>query len=197
MEFIGFQKMPRLSRDVIISEKIDGTNAQIAIEEMNGFPIPGAIYEKDGLSLFAGSKNRWLTIENDNYGFAKWAKEHGEELLQLGPGRHFGEWWGQGIQRGYGLKEKRFSLFNVSRWNDETKPECCHVVPVLWKGTFNTEDIDACLKSLERRGSEAAPGYTNPEGIVIYHTAGNFSFKKTIEKDDVPKTKELFNEPKS
>lgn len=28
MEFQGFPKMPRLSREVIISEKLDGTNAQ-------------------------------------------------------------------------------------------------------------------------------------------------------------------------
>jgi hypothetical protein len=26
-----------------------------------------------------------------------------------------------------------------------------------------------------------------PEGVVIFHTAGNLMFKKTIEKDEQPK----------
>jgi len=98
-EFKEFPKMARMSRDVIISEKIDGTNAQILITP-------------DG-DLFTGSRTRWITPADDNHGFARWAEGNRDELLKLGPGRHFGEWWGQGIQRGYGLKEKRLSLFNV------------------------------------------------------------------------------------
>jgi hypothetical protein len=95
-EFREFPKMARLSREIIITEKIDGTNAQIFIGE-------------DG-EFLCGSRTRWITPENDNYGFAKWAYERKDDLIRdLGPGRHFGEWWGQGIQRGYGLKEKRFS----------------------------------------------------------------------------------------
>ncbi|HLE80817.1 MAG TPA: RNA ligase family protein, partial [Dehalococcoidia bacterium] len=100
-DFQEFGKIYRLSRDCIITEKIDGTNAQVVVLE-------------DGRVL-AGSRNRWITPEADNFGFARWVKEHEEELRSLGPGRHYGEWWGSGIQRGYGLKEKRFSLFNVSR----------------------------------------------------------------------------------
>jgi hypothetical protein len=33
----------------------------------------------------------------------------------------------------------------------------------------------------------AAPGFMNPEGVVIYHTAGDLYFKKTIKNDDKPK----------
>lgn len=33
MEFQGFQKIPRLSRECIITEKIDGTNAFIEVLE--------------------------------------------------------------------------------------------------------------------------------------------------------------------
>src|SRR5687767_3287692 len=102
LEFLEFPKMARLSREVIISEKIDGTNAQILITEDGGF--------------YTGSRNRWVTPEQDNFGFSKWAHENKELLMKLGVGRHFGEWWGAGIQRTYGLKEKRFSLFNSSRW---------------------------------------------------------------------------------
>lgn len=84
MEFQGFPKMARLSREVIISEKLDGTNAQILITE-------------DG-EMLVGSQTRWITPEDDNYGFARWAEENRAELLcKLGHGRHFGEWWGQGI----------------------------------------------------------------------------------------------------
>ena len=189
MEFIGFPKMPRLSREIIITEKIDGTNAQIAIIEQDGFPSPGALYETGSLALFAGSRTRWITPADDNYGFAKWCLENAEELLRLGPGRHFGEWWGRGIQRGYGLKEKRFSLFNVGRWADDAiRPNCCHVVPTLHRGIFNTFDVEQTLEWLRRYGSAAAPGFMRPEGIIVYHSAGNFGMKKTIEKDEIPKS---------
>src|SRR5690349_11912868 len=99
MEFEAFNKIARLSRNCTITEKIDGTNACIAISD-------------DGKDFFIGSRSRWITPEDDNFGFARWATEHREELLLLGPGRHWGEWWGAGIQRRYGVPEKRFSLFN-------------------------------------------------------------------------------------
>jgi hypothetical protein len=188
MEFVGFPKIARLSREIVVTEKIDGTNAHICIVEQEGHPIPGAIFWKDGLSLLAGSRTRWITPGDDNYGFARWAVNNGEELLQLGPGSHFGEWWGQGIQRNYGLKEKRFSLFNVGRWNIENRPpEICHVVPTLYTGIFNTMTVHNVLGELGEFGSEAAPGFMRPEGIIIYHSAARTMFKKTIEKDDQPK----------
>lgn len=180
IEFESFPKIARLSREVIITEKIDGTNAQIYIpnedEKANSFR-----------KVWAGSRNRWLEPGSDNFGFAAWVDIHWEDLLKLGPGRHFGEWWGQGIQRGYGLKEKRFSLFNTGRWNAENKPECCHVVPVLYKGLFDDEHVSQSLMVLKEFGSMAAPGFKNPEGIVLYHTHANVLFKKTFEKDSTGK----------
>ena len=189
MEFVKSPKMPRLSREVIVTEKIDGANAQIGIMEMEGFPIPGAIYEAEGLALFAGSRNRWITPANDNFGFAKWCMNNAKELLDLGIGRHYGEWWGQGIQRGYELKERRFSLFNVLRWTDDmVRPKCCHVVPELWRGIFNTTIIESELDRLRAEGSKASPGFMQPEGVVVFHTAWNFGMKKTLEKDETPKS---------
>ena len=175
MDFLEFPKMPRLAREIIITEKIDGTNAQIAITDEG--------------EMFVGSRSRWITPEQDNHGFARWAREHETELLDLGPGRHFGEWWGSGIQRGYGLQkgEKRFSLFNVSRWADE-RPGCCDVVPVLYRGQFHTAAADEALEQLRVNGSRAAPGFMKPEGIVLFHIAGNFGFKRTLEKDEIPKS---------
>lgn len=176
MEFAGFGKIARLSREMIITEKLDGTNAQIAIGENGEF--------------FVGSRTRWITPDDDNHGFARWAYANKDELMKLGPGRHFGEWWGQGIQRNYGLSEKRFSLFNVSRWSDDAvRPACCSVVPLLLKGPFSTEVIDCAVDILSERGSYAAPGFMKPEGIIVYHVASGSFFKKTIEKDDEPKSK--------
>lgn len=191
--FSEFPKVARLSREVIISEKIDGTNAQILILE-------------DG-QMLAGSRTKWITPQDDNYGFAKWAEEHRQELLALGAGRHFGEWWGQGIQRKYGMNEKRWSLFNASRWclagetpqcipaadprivkMQDVLPACCHLVPVLYRGIFTTDACESAIADLRANGSKAAPGYKFAEGIVCFHVAGNVGFKKTLEKDEVPKT---------
>ena len=120
-------------------------------------------------------------------------KDHEEELRAgLGLGRHFGEWWGGSIQRKYGLKEKRFSLFNVRRWGDDPRvkdplatprPACCHAVPVLYVGPFDTVAIDKVLWDLEYGGSVAAPGFNKPEGIVVFHTAASVLFKKTLGGD--------------
>lgn len=167
--FVEFPKLFRLSRECIITEKLDGTNAQVFVGD-------------DGRVL-AGSRNRWLSTDADNFGFAAWVKEHEDELRTLGPGRHFGEWWGSGIQRRYGLKEKRFSLFNVARWQDN-RPACCHVVPVLYRGIFETEHVHAAIEKLLKEGSIAAPGFMDPEGIVCFHVAGNVGFKKTLVKDE-------------
>ena len=210
MRFVEFKKIPRLSRDMILTEKIDGSNGQIAIIPSDSEDFIGCedgfveqcclankqIDETKWLYMFAGSRNRWLSTgkQNDNHAFAYWVKENSEELFQLGPGRHFGEWFGKGIQRGYGLEEKRWALFNVSKWQnkdvplvDEKQkypPSCCEVVPILFEGTFMTESIDAILEQLKNNGSKAVPGYMNPEGICIYHTAAGQYFKKTIENDE-------------
>lgn len=169
-EFQGFNKIARFSRLAYVTEKIDGTNAQIYIG-------------KDG-EFLTGSRNRWITPEDDNHGFSAWAHENKSELIKLGPGRHFGEWWGQSIQRGYGLKERRFSLFNVHRWTGEPLPSCVSLVPVIWEGSFDGVDVGPLMSHLDRVGSYAAPGFMQPEGIVIFHTAANVSFKKTFTQDE-------------
>lgn len=189
--FTPWPKIPRLSREIIISEKIDGTNASIYIGEDRTFLV--------------GSRTRWITPENDNYGFAAWARDNKEELLLLGPGHHFGEWWGKGIQRGYGLNERRFSLFNTRRWENNTgignnlppmavnieigfAVGCCSVVPVLYRGEFGTPMVNQILLELRSLGSFAAPGFMDPEGIIIYHVAGGHYYKKTIKDDESPKS---------
>lgn len=198
MEFQKFNKIPRLSRDCIITEKIDGTNAQIFITSFTDdiatdhteFVQKHCLYEKNGLFIFAGSRRKWLDISSkgDNFGFAKWVQANAEELIKLGEGRHYGEWWGKGIQRGYNIDEKVFSLFNVSKWNDpEVRPKCCRVVPILYEGIFDTDAVTDFIEGLRANGSHCVPGYMNPEGIIIYHTASNSLFKKTVINDEKPK----------
>lgn len=193
-EFQGFPKIARLSRDMLVSEKIDGTNAAVVVPDDPAAP------------LLAQSRNRFITPEDDNFGFAGWVWLHAKELRGLGPGRHFGEWFGCGINRAYGLTERRFALFNTSRWHplvwehfeDERcrhsgnkfvprlfvpPPACCQVVPALYLGLFDTAVIEQQLRELAAGGSRAVEGFMRPEGIVIYHIRANVLFKKTIGPD--------------
>ena len=189
MDFVEFPKIARLNREIVITEKIDGTNAQVMIVRAGAdgnqpnwdrtavVQSAGVVYD-----VYAGSRSRWITPSADNFGWARWVFEHAEELLELGEGSHFGEWWGAGIQRRYGLMEKRWSLFNVSRWGD-ARPACCHVVPVLARG-IGFGVVAEAMERLRREGSVAAPGFMKPEGIVAFHMQGNVGFKATLERDE-------------
>jgi hypothetical protein len=175
VKFESFGKIPRLLKmPMIITEKIDGTNAQICISD-------------DGKEIQAGSRKRFVTPKDDNFGFASWVEQFKDELLALGPGRHFGEWWGRGIQRGYGLSEKRFSLFNTGKWSTG-RPECTSIVPVLYYGEFSQQGIEDVKSELLAGGSKASPGFMNPEGVIIYLPKANLLFKSTY--DDTHKGEE-------
>jgi hypothetical protein len=178
IEFEAWPSTPRLFRDMVITEKIDGTNAAIVIDESGGFACQ--------------SRKRLVTPDDDNFGFAAWAHERREELTAvLGPGRHFGEWWGKGIQRGYGLTERRFSLFNVQRWGlaadgplYSTWPAGLSVVPMLHTGPFSLLGVEVVKNRLRISGSQAAPGFKDPEGVIVWHTAARQKFKSTYEDCD-------------
>lgn len=200
VDFEAFQKIPRFSAGVVVTEKLDGTNAQVYIEEVTSYSVldeskllacvPGPNFGDSSRAIYAGSRNRWVTTQDDNYGFARWVVANAEELVKLGPGRHFGEWWGNGIQRGYGLKEKHFSLFNVRRWIDDPKlPDCCYLVPVVQEGGF--EAVTEAMRLLAEYGSMASPGYGNPEGVIIYHRGSRQIYKKTFEYDQKGKSAAL------
>jgi hypothetical protein len=215
MDFEPFPKIARLNRDIVITEKIDGTNAAVLIEEVEptpsgSAPIPGGFMLNDttpaGRRTFvvqAQSRKRLITPEDDNFGFAGWVYENRADLIRLlGPGRHFGEWWGRGIQRGYGLDHKRFSLFNPTfQWGvliDQSplrRAGYIDTVPVLYEGPFlpigefaaEPTPWHQALWELRNTGSAAAPGFMRPEGIVVYHTAARQPFKVTLEHDEKPK----------
>jgi len=232
--FEGWPKTPRLFRDMIVTEKIDGTNAavlivpwSVAVAESSqsfnwtegyfrewhpagknlitvvGTPNRKAFndlhwteYGPDAFAVFAQSRKRLITPDQDNYGFATWVRDNAAHLVEiLGEGRHYGEWWGQGIQRGYGLDHKRFSLFNVKRYfpllqaaasEDNLLPNL-NLVPILYEGRFDTKTVGLVLGGLAAGGSHAAPGFDRPEGVIVYHHALNGVFKATRDNDDEPK----------
>jgi hypothetical protein len=200
-EFTGFPSIARLRRDCVISEKIDGTNAAVYVEELNSetdysqdkFLLAEVKDETQVFDTYYGvmaqSRKRLITPQDDNFGFARWVQNNAEQLAKtLGPGLHFGEWWGSGIQRGYGLTkgEKRFSLFNTARWKDVdfSAVQGLGVVPELFVGEFSTENIDQAKAALLEFGSVASPGFDRPEGIVVYHTASKSLYKVTYGPED-------------
>lgn len=215
IEFTPWPKIARLNRDIVITEKIDGTNAAIGVIPFTvpcSCDEPGCenviVVEDVPPTVYAQSRSRIITPEDDNFGFARFVSDNADALASLlGPGVHFGEWWGQGIQRGYGLDHKRFSLFNRARWGFLDDPDylatqprpIVGVVPLLYEGSFDgwadgkldpVEDgtpWNWALYRLRGHGSYAAPGFMKPEGIVVYHTAANQMFKVTIEGDEKPK----------
>ena len=178
IQFEEFPKISRWSRDIVITEKLDGTNACVIITT-------------DG-EVAAQSRTRLITPEDDNFGFAKWVQDNKKTLIEdLGEGRHFGEWWGKGIQRTYGMDKRCFSLFNSVRWLEKSsdfKTNNLRVVPQMYHGIMGEQIITDALHRLGTVGSCAAKGFTKPEGIVIFHTHSRTMFKKTLEKDEKGKS---------
>jgi hypothetical protein len=179
-EFRPWPKTPRLFKNTTITEKIDGTN--------------GAIHVTEDGEVFAQSRNRMLSVVAgvDNAGFAAWAYNNSSALAEtLGVGTHFGEWWGHGINRGYGCApgERYFSLFNTDKWGHlwgSSPLDSLSVVPVLWSGTMDTAAVVDVARKLRADGSKAKPGFMRPEGLCLFHSASNQIFKYPFDKDDKP-----------
>ena len=212
--FQEFPKIPRLKKGMVVTEKIDGSNAQVFVVKKDEHPVgredifevDSIVYEDETFAVWAGSRNRWLQPgkNTDNFGFAAWVVDNAPELIRLGAGRHYGEWYGKGIQRGYGLSDRRFALFNVGRWYSELNrrsgmyfdesgaterlppypPPCCDVVPVLYYGSFSLASVENCMDDLLARGSRVAL-FEDPEGVVVYHEAAKQYFKHLF--DPTPK----------
>lgn len=215
MDFQAWPKTPRLFRDIVITEKIDGTNAAINIQKYDTKSPP----EGDNCNAFAHvsgegdemycvgaqSRNRlifpagWDGNNNaDNAGFARWVDQNAQRLYDLlGPGRHYGEWWGRSVGRKYDMNHNIFSLFNTNKWGEITKAigqtfgepyelgdGRINSVPVLYQGPFDQGQIESALWRLRKDGSQAAPGFLNPEGICVYHTQSKQVYKVTLDNND-------------
>jgi hypothetical protein len=216
VRFQPFPKIPRLNRNIIITEKIDGTNAAIHITDKKIIGWTGVLGDTQGpfpeyedISpplVVAQSRTRLLTTEEDNFGFAKWVEQNAQALREvLGNGLHFGEWWGQGVQRGYRQTRKWFSLFDYTRWSSDPSVASLstigvQVVPVLYTGPWmavvggsnevypvRNEDgtftgvlrfaPDLMLEHLSQRGSVAATVGLEPNGTPVV-------YKKNSETGD-------------
>lgn len=194
--FEPFPKLTRFTHDWTVTEKIDGTNAQVFIVNTEAYAGPDDVELDakldiiDGFAIFAGSRNRLLGLgKQDNHGFAQFVYENRTALIRtLGEGRHFGEWYGAGLGRKYGLNHKRFALFNAGRWTGVDLPDRVEVVPTLFQGFLaDSSQFDICLAELQQMGSRIAPNFMNPEGIVMYHGPSRTAFKRTFEYDEAGK----------
>ena len=167
VEFKAWEKIPRENPfTVTITEKMDGTNACIIIQ--------------DGCIVGVQSRKRLITPEDDNYGFSAWVDENKDDLVNLGDGYHYGEWAGLGIQKNpHALDGKQFFLFNTFRWNDQNpnRPKCCEVVPVLFQGQLNPETIPELLIKMQDDATENQ----RPEGVIAYYHAFRKYTKHTIK----------------
>lgn len=193
--FVKFPSLTRFSHDWVITEKIDGTNACVLIlprdADDDGFV---AVSITKDFKLYAQSRNNLIYPDQDNAGFAGWVKNNTAALAEiLGEGRHFGEWCGAGIQRRYGLPNKKFALFNTHRWRDLSgHPDGgllngqLTVVPVLAEGYMDNPGQVAldCMNKLKEQGSAFAPGFMDPEGVVMRHNPSGTVFKKTFDYDE-------------
>lgn len=171
-EFKSYPKIERIGKMFMqITQKIHGTNAQVYIFET-----------ESGLELLCGSRTRWITPEDDNYGFARFVHENKTEFIEkLGVGQHFGEWAGYGINNGEGLKEKIFVLFDFFRYTDDL-PKNCIKVPVLYSGPVDFSKIEELSNELKQQGSKICPGFMRVEGMVI--NISGTRYKKIFEAEE-------------
>jgi hypothetical protein len=189
---------PDLFANATLTELLDGHTVGIHVEALKRRPGTGEVTIRDGDVLRASpdgvaqfyrvwvqDRHRIVTPDqHDLQGVAAWARAHAAELAEtLGPGIHFGEWWGYKVCRGYGLPagDRRFSLFNTARWRfiDGTQVPSLYIVPILWEGPLgdNWGTVMEQVQKLEVEGSAAVPGYRFPEGVMLYHAGADTMMK--------------------
>jgi intein/homing endonuclease len=168
-EFIAFPKIPRLHRECVITEKIDGTN--------------GVVYITDDGDMFIGSRNRWLSVDSDNFGFHRWATENRDEVMKLGPGRHNGEWWGcldsetsvklaDGSSKNIGVIVNNQLNVEVMSYNfilNQFEPKKV----VGWKRAPATNDWISMTYKRKHRGGRACSVNLTPNHIVYTRRNGD------------------------
>ena len=198
--YASFPSIERLENIYcVISEKVDGTNGLIEINEV--FPVG----EPKEIQIRFGSRNRYITFNNDNADFANFFRHYearfkdvaadiilkelevsGETLTECQeqyPLRIYGEWFGSGIQRGYGLKDKFFMPFSTFYAEKLIEYQVPNIVKpnIMYTGKFNKLTADMCMNTLAIHGSGIIKDYKRPEGIVIHFPKYNFRLKQTFE----------------
>jgi len=137
MDFQSFAEIENVSSiQFSITQKLHGTNACVFIFQTQG----------GSLDLKCGSRTRWVTPGDDNYGFATFVYQHKDEFIaKLGEGRHYGEWVGPQIGSSEGLTEKTLVLFAWWRFTNKLLPPRTRLVPVLYNGPVDMEQIAKCI----------------------------------------------------
>jgi len=176
-DFIKFDKIQSFDGiHVEITQKINGTNAQIFIyEDENG-----------DKQLKCGSRERWLSPgkSTDNFGFCEFVYARRDEFIdKLGLGRHYGEWAGPGIQLGEGLSEKQLFLFDWKKFKN-LEMDRVSIVPILFSDVTHSPiaRMFSSFDYLRNNGSFLSPGFMNVEGIVI--KIGKQFFKKVFNPEE-------------
>lgn len=167
MEFQAFEKIGSLKKiDMAVTQKIHGTNAAVYIYE---YTSTNGISHEPRIGIRCQSRSRFIFPGDDNYGFASFVEINKQEFIRLlGPGLHFGEWAGPGINSGEGLTQKTFVLFDWWKFPPERQlPPQTTVVPLLYSGPFNLEVLEGLATNLKSYGSKLVPGFMRPEGMVI------------------------------
>lgn len=201
MEFAGkWDKTARWGSPFDITEKLDGTNAAVLIRTREGMtdPIPtsdgsNAYVWLDGVCYEVGAQSRTRVISprEDNYGFATWTLNNAHTLVKdLGPGTHYGEWWGSKIQRAYGYTdgERFFSLFDVDRYKElrwgDALTEGLDIVPILTEDDeFDCEHLADAEAYLRDYGSTVGKvAFDRPEGFVVRWKHNNMRLKYILDK---------------
>ena len=172
---VKWPSITRLSKaTVYLSEKIDGTSC--------------GIHVSDGKITAVQSRNQLLENGKDQNGFAAWVRANEATLVEdLGDGIHFGEWAGPGIQKGYGLKEKTFFLFDTRHYGRPWLTPNLSVVPLLRTCQLDTAVFKEVLEELKTNGSVASPGFMRPEGIIAFVYDTQTRFKILCENDNFHK----------
>lgn len=175
-QFKSWGSTPRENKHKDITEKIDGTNACIVIW--------------DGV-VSAQSRKRIITPGDDNFGFAKWVYDNAGALLDtLGYGYHYGEWFGEGIQKNpLGIEGKRFALFHPTKYNEKngyelSKVDGLETVPLLHSGQCDLYTIPSIMEELMTLGSRVKGAERQkPEGIIIWNKETQTRTKMLLEND--------------
>lgn len=195
-QFKSWGSTTRENKNKTITEKIDGTNA--------------CIVAQDG-KVTAQSRKRIITPDDDNYGFAKWVYDNAGALLDtLGYGYHYGEWYGEGIQKNpLGIEGKRFALFHATKYTESNgfdleRVDGLETVPLLHHGQCDVWTIPNIMQDLETYGSKikgaktekiytGIPGLDDTEyvyeksakaeGIIIWNNETRTRTKMLLEDD--------------
>lgn len=191
-EFKSWGSTTRENKNKTITEKIDGTNACIVI--YNG-------------KVTAQSRKRIITPDDDNYGFARWVYDNAGVLMDtLGYGYHYGEWYGEGIQKNpLGIEGKRFALFWATKYTEQNgyelnKVDGLETVPLLHHGQCDIWTIPNIMQDLDTYGSKVVGAKTTPinipgldeflfnkaadaEGIIIWNNETRTRTKMLLEDD--------------